>query len=80
MSENESVVSFGVSLYPDDAAMLQQIGKDYGLNSRSATIRFLIRDWARLQQQLAALNQFNVTMMRLPGSDDGDPLEELVPA
>ena len=36
-----------VTLFPDDIVALNQIAKDFGLDSFSAAVRFVLRDWMR---------------------------------
>lgn len=58
--ENQLVVKTSVSLYPEDIALLHQVGKDYGLGSKSAAARHIIREWykmKRLQMHIAGLMQ-----------------------
>ena len=38
-----------ISLYDADEAMVHQIGKDHGISSFSATLRWLINDWKRMK-------------------------------
>ena len=45
----EKVVPGSVTLYGADWATLQQIGKDYGLASSSASLRWLINDWKKMK-------------------------------
>ena len=42
-----------ISIYPVDEATLHQIGKDEGLATFSATLRWLINDWQRMKAQQA---------------------------
>ena len=51
MSEKEErVVTQNLSLYPSDLAVLQQVGKDFGLGSVSAAARYIIREWLQLKR------------------------------
>ena len=54
-----------ISIYPVDEATLHQIGKDEGLATFSATLRWLINDWQRMKAQqteaLVALHARYVT-------------------
>ena len=38
-----------ISMEPMDWAIIHQVAKDMGLASRSAGVRFIIRDWQRLK-------------------------------
>ena len=51
MSDNEErVVTQNLSLYPQDLAVLRQVGKDYGLGSVSAAARLIIREWMQFKR------------------------------
>ena len=45
----EKVIPGSVTLYGADWATLQQIGKDNGLASSSAALRWLINDWRKMK-------------------------------
>jgi hypothetical protein len=36
-----------ISIYPQDKLLIKRIGDELGLNSISATVRFVLRDWAK---------------------------------
>ena len=36
-----------ITLFPQDIAAFNQIAKDFGLESFSAAVRFVLRDWMR---------------------------------
>ena len=40
-----------ISLYDADEARVHQIGKDHGISSFSATLRWLINDWKRMKMR-----------------------------
>ena len=40
-----------ISIYPVDEATLHQIGKDEGLATFSATLRWLMNDWKRMKRR-----------------------------
>ena len=40
-----------ISIYPVDEATLHQIGKDEGLATFSATLRWLMNDWKKMKAQ-----------------------------
>lgn len=42
-----------ISIYPTDEATLHQIGKDEGLATFSATLRWILRDWKRMKAEQA---------------------------
>ena len=39
-----------ITMEPIDWAVVHQIAKDMGLSSRSAGVRFIVRDWQRMKQ------------------------------
>lgn len=49
--KQDRAIPTNVTLYEEDRADLIQIGKDFGLASISATVRFLLNDWKRLKAQ-----------------------------
>lgn len=49
--QDERVKRKMISIYPTDEAMLHQIGKDNGLASFSATLRWLMNDWERMKRR-----------------------------
>jgi hypothetical protein len=49
MDRDEQATGQNVSLYDSERAMIYQVGKDYGLRSFSAALRFILNDWARLK-------------------------------
>ena len=40
-----------VVIHSQDQAVLHQVGKDMGLGSDSAAVRFIIRDWVQLKHR-----------------------------
>lgn len=51
VSGNGNTVSINITLYPEDLTVIDQVAKAYGHETRSSTIRFIIRDWARMRAQ-----------------------------
>lgn len=49
---SEKMEGCSITMEPVDWAVVQQIAKDMGLSSRSASVRFIIRDWQRLKTAL----------------------------
>ena len=45
----ERVVPKNVTLYETDLAILRQAGKDNGLASLSAALRWIIHDWTKMK-------------------------------
>ena len=50
----ELAVGKNVSLYPSEWMMLDQIAKDYGLGSRSAAVRYILHNWAKMKTAQAS--------------------------
>lgn len=42
-----------ISIYPSDEATLHQIGKNQGLATFSATLRWILRDWNKMKAEQA---------------------------
>ena len=49
----EKVIPRNVTLFESDLATLHQVGKDKGLSSLSAALRYIIHDWKKIQAQQA---------------------------
>lgn len=45
----DRAVPINVTLYSEDLAVIDQVAKDYGHEARSSAIRYIIRDWVRMQ-------------------------------
>jgi len=54
MAEGRSIPK-NISFYEKDLATLHQVGKDMGLTSLSAAIRYVIHDWKKMQSQQGIL-------------------------
>jgi hypothetical protein len=39
-----------MTLYQDDTDLLDAIGREHGIRTRSAVARFIFRDWAKLKR------------------------------
>jgi hypothetical protein len=50
MVEKSIVQVKGVSMYPEQWTLLQQLGKELGLNNVSAAMRWIIAEWQRLKR------------------------------
>ena len=48
-------VPINVTVYPEDLAVIDQVAKDYGGVTRSSAIRYIIRDWVRMQAREAGI-------------------------
>lgn len=46
----EKMQRFTISMEPTDWAVVFQVAKDMGVASRSAGVRYIIRDWLRLKK------------------------------
>lgn len=55
--ERGSIVAKHISMYPQDWAVVHQLAKDAGL-SRSAGLRYIVRDWLRLKERERLINAF----------------------
>jgi len=47
---DEKVKTKAITLRPSEVAILHQIGKDYGLASFSAAVRFVLADWMKMKR------------------------------
>lgn len=56
-NERDRAAGVNLSLYPEDVALLHQVGRDFGLNSLSGAARFIIRDWVRMKS-----NQYSLAL------------------
>ena len=71
---NDRAVPIALTLYPDDLDLLDRIGEENGLRSRSAVARYIFNDWPKLQRTaIAAAAPLDLVEMAVSGSYD-DPL------
>ena len=57
--EKERVTARNVTLYETDLAILRQAGKDHGIATVSASLRFIIRDWTKMKAQQQQTLQYS---------------------
>lgn len=55
MMTERTATATNITLYPEDLAVIDQVAKDYGHEARSSAIRYIIRDWVRLQAREAGI-------------------------
>ncbi len=51
----DRAVPINVTLYSEDLAVIDQVAKDFGHEARSSAIRYIIRDWVRMQAREAGI-------------------------
>jgi len=47
---NDRAVPIALTLYPEDLDLLDRIGEEHGLRSRSAVARYIFNDWPRIKR------------------------------
>jgi hypothetical protein len=57
-----------ITMEPADWAVVYQIAKDMGLSSRSAGVRFIIRDWQRLKAAAEYKARPHAPAIRVPAT------------
>ena len=54
MAKEQAGRRTSITILPEDEAVVQSVAKDYGL-STSGSVRFIIRDWARMKAEAAGV-------------------------
>ena len=51
MTEKNTPEQVSLSLTPTEIEIIDRVSEEMGISNRSATLRYIIRDWQRLQDE-----------------------------